>query len=116
MNTGRLRLGMLSILLSVIVICISVLALLSYATSQADLRLSRRYANTVRIRYQLEEEGRKLLEEAGQDAIIDTELQTEGYKLSIKADKVNGETIIDTWSIQKIWEAEESIDDLWGGN
>ena len=54
MNTGRLRLGMLSILLTVIVICMSVLCLLSYATSMADLRLSQRYANTVRIRYELE--------------------------------------------------------------
>ena len=42
MNTGRLRLGMLSILMTVIVICMSVLSLLSYATSLADLRLARR--------------------------------------------------------------------------
>ena len=63
MNTGRLRLGMLSILLTVIVICMSVLCLLSYATSMADLRLSQRYANTVRIRYELEKEGRQLLNE-----------------------------------------------------
>ena len=56
MNTGRLRLGMLSILMTVIVICMSVLSLLSYATSLADLRLARRYAETVRIRYELEEE------------------------------------------------------------
>ena len=51
MNTGRLRLGMLSILMTVIVICMSVLSLLSYATSLADLRLARRYAETVRIRW-----------------------------------------------------------------
>ncbi len=116
MNTGRLRLGMLSILLTVIVICMSVLALLSYATSLADLRLSNRYAQTVKVRYELEEEGRRLLSEAGDTAIIDTEIQLEGYKLSIKADKQNGETSFDTWSIQKIWEEEDSIDDLWGGN
>ncbi|MBR3006632.1 MAG: hypothetical protein IKH68_08245 [Erysipelotrichaceae bacterium] len=116
MNTGRLRLGMLSILLTVIVICMSVLCLLSYATSMADLRLSQRYANTVRIRYDLEKEGRQLLNEAGEGSIIETEIQLEGYKLNIKANKENGETVIDTWSVRKIWQEDESVGDLWGGN
>ena len=111
MNTGRLRLGMLSILLTVIVICMSVLCLLSYATSMADLRLSQRYANTVRIRYELEKEGRQLLNEAGEGSIIETEIQLEGYKLNIKANKENGETVIDTWSVRKIWQEDESVGD-----
>ncbi|MBQ6335385.1 MAG: hypothetical protein IJI46_09980 [Erysipelotrichaceae bacterium] len=112
MNTGRLRLGMLSILLTIIVICMSVLSLLSFATSSADLRLAKRYARTVEIRYQLEEEGRRLLMESGEDAIIDTEIYKDGYKLVIKADGGN----ITTWSIEKVWEEDTSIDDLWEGN
>ena len=107
---------MLSILLTVIVICMSVLCLLSYATSMADLRLSQRYANTVRIRYELEKEGRQLLSEAADGSVIDTEIELEGYKLNIKANKENGEASIDTWSVRKIWEEDGSIGDLWGGN
>ena len=116
MNTGRLRLGMLSILLSVIVICMGVLSLLSFATSMADYRLSNRYAQTIRIRYALEEEGRELLSRMGDTDIIETEIEKEGYKLIIGAEKENGKVSVTAWSILKIWEEDTSIDDLWKGD
>ena len=109
MNTGRLRLGMLSILLTVIVICMAVLSLLSFATSSADMRLAKRYARTVEIRYQLEKEGRKLLNEQGP---IDTEIALEDYKLVIETDDSGH---IKTWCIEKIWQQDDRIDDLWEG-
>ena len=109
MNTGRLRLGLLSILLSVIVICMSVLSLLSFATSMADMRLAQRYARTVEIRYQLEKQGRELLQQQG---AVNTEIVLDGYKLIIESDE-SGE--IKTWCIEKIWQQDESIDDLWEG-
>lgn len=111
MNTGKLRLGMLSILMTVIVICMSVLSLLSYATSLADLRLARRYAETVRIRYELEEEGRALLKEGNTADIMETEIQKEGYALNIKAD---GD--LSLWRIRRIWTEDDSIDELWNGD
>ena len=111
MNTGRLRLGMLSILMTVIVICMSVLSLLSYATSLADLRLARRYAETVRIRYELEEEGRALLKEGNTAGIMETEIQKEGYALNIKAD---GD--LSLWRIRRIWTEDDSIDERWNGD
>ncbi len=109
MNTGRLRLGLLSILLSVIVICMSVLSLLSFATSMADMRLAQRYARTVEIRYQLEKQGRQLIQQQG---AVNTEIELEGYRLIIESDE-NGE--IKTWCIEKIWQQDERIDDLWEG-
>lgn len=109
MNSSKLRLGMLSILLTIIVICMAVLSLLSFATSMADLRLARRYARTIEIRYELEEEGRRLLEQQG---IIETEIYNEDYKLVIEAE---GKDNIRTWRIEKVWEEDTSIDDLWGG-
>ncbi|MBR4471225.1 MAG: hypothetical protein IKS54_07965 [Erysipelotrichaceae bacterium] len=109
MNTGRLRLGMLSILLTVIVICMAVLSLLSFATSSADMRLANRYARTVEIRYQLEKEGRKLLEEQG---AVNTEISIEDYKLVIETDESGN---IKTWCIEKIWQQDDRIDGLWEG-
>ena len=103
MNTGRLRLGMLSILMTVIVICMSVLSLLSYATSLADLRLARRYAEI--------EEGRALLKERNTADIMETEIQKEGYALNIKAD---GD--LSLWRIRRIWTEDDSIDELWNGD
>ena len=109
MNTGRLRLGMLSILLTVIVICMSVLSLLSYATSLADMRLANRYAKTVEIRYELERQGRLLIRNQG---AVNTEIELEGYKLVIETDE-SGQ--IKTWCIEKIWQQDDTIDELWEG-
>ena len=110
MNSSRLRLGMLSILLTIIVICMGVLSLLSFATSMADERLSNRYAQTIKIRYELEEEGRRLLKDS--TAIIETEILKDGYKLVIEAQDKDH---IRTWRIEKVWDEDTSIDDLWGG-
>ena len=112
MNTGRLRLGMLSILLTIIVICMGVLSLLSFATSEADLRLAERYAQTVKTRYALEGEGRRYMSE-NEPVIMDTEIDKDGYKLVIEAGEDN--TII-SWRIEKIWEENTKIDDLWKGD
>ena len=109
MNTARLRLGMLSLLLTVIVICMSVLSLLSFASSMADERLAQRYARTIEIRYQLEKQGRLLLKQKGR---IDAEIELDGYKLIIETDDA-GE--IKTWCIEKIWQQDDRIDDLWEG-
>ena len=49
-----IRLGPLALLLAVISICLTILAVLSFTTGQADLRLAQRYADTVTERYALE--------------------------------------------------------------
>ena len=59
MNRIPIRLGPLALLLTVIAICVSSLGVLSVADAAADLRLAERYAETVRIRYELEEKGVK---------------------------------------------------------
>ncbi len=115
MNNYRYRMVMLSILLSLIVICMGVLSLLSFATSLAQERQAQRYSQTVRIRYELEEEGRRYLME-NRGAPVDTVIEKEGYRLILKAGNENGNTLTEVFSIGKIWEEKDSIDDLWGGN
>ena len=116
MNTGRLRLGMLSILLSVIAACMGVLSLLSFATSMADLRLANRYAETVRIRYELEKEGRALMSDMENGDTIKTKIEIDGYRLTIEADKNSDETDVHIWSIEKIWVEDTAMDHLWEGD
>ena len=54
MNDVPVRLGPLALLLAVISICVTVLGILTYATSRADVNLAEKYAQTVRARYSLE--------------------------------------------------------------
>lgn len=64
MNQIPIRLGPLALLLTIISICLTTLSILTFTTSGADLRLAEKYADTVRVRYELEAEGQAFLEEA----------------------------------------------------
>ena len=61
MNRPTVRLGPAAVLLTVIAICLAILAILTFTTARADLRLAEKYADTVRARYALESEGQKYL-------------------------------------------------------
>lgn len=61
--TGRrnVRLGTIAVLFTVVVLCVSVLAVLSVATVRADRAMSQRYAQQVTARSELENEGQRWL-------------------------------------------------------
>ena len=61
MNKAPIRLGPLALLLTVVSICLAILAILTFTTARADLRLAEKYALTVRERYALEKEGQEYL-------------------------------------------------------
>ena len=61
-NRTPIRLLPLALLLTVISICLTVLAILTFSTAGADLRLAEKYAETVRTRYELEIEGQEFLQ------------------------------------------------------
>ena len=106
-----IRLGPLALLLTVITICMTTLSVLSYANSAADMRLSERYAETVRIRYALERDGQLYLRDhpAGD---ITQDIEKEGYILHIPR---RGGTV-DVWKFEKLWNEETEIRDLWKGD
>ena len=54
MRQVSVRLGPLALLLTVIVICMTVLGLLAVTTARGDLSMARRYADSVEKRYGLE--------------------------------------------------------------
>ena len=64
MNQVPIRLGPLALLLTIISICMTTLSILTYTTSGADLRLAEKYADTVRVRYELEADGQAFVQEA----------------------------------------------------
>ena len=56
-SSGRMpvKLGPLALLLTVISICLTTMAILTFATARADRRLAEKYAATVRLRYELDQ-------------------------------------------------------------
>ena len=118
MKNTPIRLGLLALLLTIISICMAVLAMLSVSSSHADLRLSQRFAQSVRTRYELEEEGQlflKQMNESPKDGIINKEIEKDGFLLSIELELQDDEYIIRNWKIKKTWEESTKIDNLWKG-
>ena len=123
-----IRLGPLALLLAVISICLTILAILSFTTGQADMRLAERYAATVQERYALEAEGQEYVAlvnrgsapESGQEEISGQlgslvhetgELQ---LKFTLKKNR-NGSYDITAWKFIRDWEEDTSLDNIWTG-
>ena len=115
-----IRLGPLALLLTVITICLSVLAMLACANSAADKRLSDRYAEAVKIRYLLEKDGQEYLQEMSAkvpqgEQVLKEDFHRDGYTLTVELSPENGSYQISEWRISKDWEPDTTIDDLWQG-
>lgn len=127
MKQAPVRLGPLALLLTVISICLTILAILTFTTARADLRLAEKYAETVQARYALEREGQEALERlnsgreaapaADEDGLIRLDLERGGYQLHIalRPDGAGGYEPV-SWRQEKSWEVEETIDNLWSGS
>ena len=66
MNRAPIKLGPLALLLTVISICLTTLAILTFTTARADLSLAEKYAQTVETRYALERQGQEFLREVSE--------------------------------------------------
>ena len=141
MREVPIKLGPIALLLTIISICLTTLGILTMTTAQADLRLSNRFAETVRTRYNLEQAGQELMK-ALQDALeegVDPmaaekpegsvvverfEKQDDAYICVLSEDEttltirftVEGEGLqISCWEILRNWEEEGSMN-LWDGS
>ena len=126
MNQSPIRLGPLALLLTVISICLTILAILTFTTARADLRLAEKYAETVRARYALEREGQAYL--AGLDSgsktapepddagvrLVDLEHGEVWLHIGLLDDGQGGVEVV-SWRQEKMWEQEETFDNLWDG-
>lgn len=124
-----IRLGPLALLLTVISICMATLGILSVTTARADLHLAEKYADTVKERYVLEKEGqlflREVWESGGQVSVMEGLQEEKGvfYKIITCGDRNliigiaqedSGIRVVE-WRIQKDWEPEEGMGNLWLG-
>ena len=86
--THKTRLGPIAIFLVIVTMVITTLAVLTVATSNADVIMAKRFADITKIRYGLEAQGEEFLS------------YTESAGTSNPADQMNGET--DTNSLLKM--------------
>ena len=68
MDTKKVRLGSVSILLTVILLCVAVVAVLSITSARAEQVMTSRYAEWTSRYYELQNEGQRYLSKA--DALI----------------------------------------------
>lgn len=111
MNQTPIRLGPLALLLTVISLCLAVLAILTFTTAWADLSLAERYAQTVQTRYELERRGQNFLAEArpGEERVF----EEDGMSLTVALD---GQGNVIRWTLTEDWSQDGAIDDLWSGD
>ncbi|MBO4330989.1 MAG: hypothetical protein J5827_02825 [Oscillospiraceae bacterium] len=127
MKQTPIRLGPLALLLTIISICLTILAILTFTTARADLRLAEKFADTVQARYELERAGQEYLArlDAGQETppepdetgVRRVDLEHGGYKLHIglREDGQGGWELV-TWLQEKTWEQDDTLDNLWSGS
>jgi len=118
MKRVTMHLGPLALLLTVIAICMSTLGVLSVSNAYADKRLSDRYAETVRIRYELEEQGQQYLREVNAGTVSPEEekvFRSGDYTLTILLEQKDGDYVPSLWKIRRDWEEQTEINDLWMG-
>ena len=131
MNHAPVKLGPLALLLTVISICLTILAILTYTTAGADDRLAQRYAQTTTERYELEIDGQEALAEfpagfeanAEYDELLATQaeavlwktIEQDGLVLTIGATPGTDGPQVVTWKVSRQWEQDGLIHNLWDG-
>ena len=126
MSKTPVRLGPLALLLTLISICLTILAILTFTTARADGRLAEKYAATVQARYALDAQGQEYLAalnagrenapEPDADGVLHADLERDGTVLhiSLLPDGEGGYEVL-SWRQEKEWEQNELIEDLWDG-
>ena len=134
MKQVPIKLGPLALLLTVISICLTTLAILTYSTARADMRLAEKYAETVRVRYTLEIQGQEYLRDLaresdrdGLEVLEDFGAPTDGTQrktfeqdrtrlhVAVKPDGQGGYAVTQ-WKLERDWQQDTSIGNLWSGN
>ena len=131
MNQVPVKLGPLALLLTVISICLTTLSILTFTTAEADMRLAKRYAETVQVRYVLEKEGQEFLQEVKEALDREDDIFLEAYKtrekgiyenrlengdtsLTVRLSLVGGEIRVLSWKLVRSWEEDTGIH-VWDG-
>ena len=126
----KIRLGPLAIFLVIVTMVITTLAVLTVATSNADITMARRFADVTKIRYGLEAEAEEFLSNveaggaAGMDGVTKTDngyeftAENEGYRIeaAVSGPDADGGYKVTKWKLTKIWNASDPMQSIWPGN
>ncbi|MBR2672213.1 MAG: hypothetical protein IKE27_08430 [Oscillospiraceae bacterium] len=129
----KIRLGPVALFLTVIAIVLTTLAVLTLASSNADVVMAERFAGVTKVRYDLESEGYRFVQRAdealksgGSVASVpgvrsdgsggyEYALEQDGYRLDIVV-KPSGDSVeIVKWKITKVWVEDDPYKDIWAG-
>ena len=131
MRQVPIKLGPLALLLTIISICLTTLAILTYTTAEADRRLAERYGQTVETRYKLESQGQEFLRDVDR-AIRDNNspalvpYKTEAYNvyekiiedgdasLTVRIENDQRQSRILSWKMIRSWEEDKEVN-VWNG-
>ena len=131
MKQVPIKLGPMALLLTVISICLTTLAILTFSTARADLRLAEKSAETVCTRYILEARGQELLSELSEAdpadfSLMDLERDRTGIwhaelqegdavlRIGVRSSS-DGGLRVSSWRMEKEWTEDDSLDNLWDG-
>ena len=128
MKRTNVKLGPLALILTVISICMAILAILSYTTAHADKRLAEKYADTITVRYQLEREGQKYIADncgsiadggteilSDESGIIWHTIESGDDMLRIGIEPTDNGFRTVYWRQEHAWEPNTEIGQLWAG-
>lgn len=129
MNQIPIKIGPLALLLTVITICLTVMAILTFTTARADLTMAQKYAGSAQTRYELTQQGQEFLAQAdetiavgmplsGMDDVKPTRngiskvLEKDGYKLTITLADSGSTYKVSSWRLEKEW-SEDTTLNIW---
>ena len=133
MNQAPIKLGPLALLLTVISICLTTLAILTFTTAQADVRLAEKYAKTVTERSDRMSEGAAFLAEAAgavssgmslsdlpdtatdEGGITWYEKENGEERIVVGVREEDGELKITSFRVTREWSEDLDIGNLWPG-
>lgn len=126
-----IRLGPVALVLTVMAVCLTVMAILTVSTAGADKTLATMFADSTQIRYSLEAGGQEFLRDAdvalaeggkltdlpdtegyagGPDGSVERVLRLEGYHLTIRLVPAGDRDYrVAAWSLEKDWEEQQDV-------
>ncbi|MBQ9061625.1 MAG: hypothetical protein IJ121_02170 [Eubacterium sp.] len=131
----KIRLGPIAIFLTVIAAVLATLAMLTVATSRADATLAARFAKVTSLRYELETDGNRFLQQIDsslrsggplelpegaeqlENGNVQYSIEKEGYTLDVEVavfPEADSYEVVD-WKISKIWKGADPFENLWPG-
>lgn len=139
MGENPVKLGSMTLLLTIVMLCMAILSVLTLSTANADLALSQKYAERLQQVYALDSVGQQLLAQVDtalkngakpdeviallpnktqmQDNVAFISLEDEnGQVLNIKLKLKENAAEILQWQPTVKWSPDEQINGLWGAD